>query len=212
MIEIVCDNCERTFDVDPERAGEKVACPTCGDVNRVPREGDQPPPPPDPAAKKELPAVGGPEQEVVTIRPAMFRAHPLRYAFLIILFVAGIVLAILASRSEKVWPWVIWPGLLISVASLAWFATWWIGAHWWVKLVISNKRTVRHEGIIRRHTTEVLHDHVRSVDIRQSFLQRLLKVGSIGIDSAGQEGIEIQVGDLPDPYRIKALIDRYRRM
>ena len=62
------------------------------------------------------------------------------------------------------------------------------------------------------HTSEVLHDHVRNVEIRQSFLQRITKVGSLGISSSGQDGIEIEVRDMPKPYELKSLIDAYRNM
>ena len=202
MIEIVCDNCERTFTVDPREAGGKVACPDCGDINRVPeaspvtgRAGDD-----------------GPERELSIVRPAMFGAHPFRYLSILLLFAGGATLALAARFSESVWPWLAWPGLLISLAAMIWFSHWWLSTHWWVKLIISNKRTVRHEGIIRRHTTEVLHDHVRSVDISQNFVQRIMKVGRIGIDSAGQEDIEIQVSDIPRPYEVKKLIDQHRKM
>jgi hypothetical protein len=58
----------------------------------------------------------------------------------------------------------------------------------------------------------VLHNHVRSVDIQQNFLQRILNVGSVGVDSAGQDEIEIIVHDLPTPFKVKEIIDRYRKM
>ena len=65
---------------------------------------------------------------------------------------------------------------------------------------------------MRRHTSEVLHDHVRNIEIRQSFLQRITNVGYLGISSSGQDGIEIEIKDLPKPYELKALIDKYRNL
>ena len=99
-----------------------------------------------------------------------------------------------------------------ALFGVGWMVQWWVATYFWIKITITNKRTIRHEGIIRRHSTEVLHDHVRSVDIRQSFVQRLFNVGYIGIDSAGQDGIEIEIRDIPRPYDIKKTIDRYRTM
>jgi len=217
MIEIVCDNCERTFEVSDEHAGGKVECPMCGDVNRVPAK----PAPGEAAssdrvapARGELPPDEGPEQEICVVRPAMFRAHPFRFLLVLILALGGFALCIAASWSEegRVPSWLAWPGVIIGIAGVIWWAGWWLAAHLWIKLSITNKRTVRHEGIIRRHSTEVLHDHVRSVDIQQGFIQRLLKVGYIGIDSAGQDDIEIEIKDIPGPYEVKKLIDRYRAM
>ena len=102
--------------------------------------------------------------------------------------------------------------LLIGIVGLIWWIGWWLATHWWIKLTVSNKRTIRQEGIIQRHTTEVLHDHVRSVDIQQTLLQRILNVGTVGIDSAGQDDVEIIIGDIPDPYEVKKIIDTYRKM
>ena len=40
----------------------------------------------------------------------------------------------------------------------------------------------------------------------------MLNVGYIGISSSGQDGIEIEVRDIPRPYDVKELIDEYREM
>ena len=205
MISIICDKCEETFQVDPATSGPKVPCPNCGDINRV-EAGLTAPPAPAGAA-----AGNGPEQEVSVVRPAMFRAHPFRYALVVLLLIGGVAGAI-ASAAIVIAAWLAIPCVILAVGAAGWFAWWWLTTHWWMRLIISNKRTVRHEGIIRRHTTEVLHDHVRSVDINQTFMQRILKVGSIGIDSAGQDGVEIEVRDIPAPYEVKRVIDQYRKM
>jgi hypothetical protein len=46
--------------------------------------------------------------------------------------------------------------------------------------------------------------------VNQSFLQRLFKVGTIGISSAGQSGVEIGVDGLSNPDQIRDLINKYR--
>ncbi len=215
MIQIVCDNCEKTFEISDDLAGGKTKCPMCGDMNRIPEDpglasaaspGDEPRP-----EKGVLPPDEGPEQHICDVRPAMFRAHPFRAILIFLLFVGGIVGAAYAWKGE-VSPWITYVALLPTVFAVLWAVKWWIAAHMWVKLSISNKRTVRQEGIITRKTSEVLHDHVRNVEIRQSFLQRILRVGFIGISSAGQDDIEIRVRDMPNPYRVKELIDMYRDM
>ncbi len=218
MIQIECDNCERTFDARPEDAGGKMPCPFCGDVNRIPAPAgsEAPKAKPEPVSepkptKADLPPDSGPERDICVVHPAMFRAHPFRYLALVGLFLVGLILAV-GAGSESIWGWLRWPGILMVVGAIAWWVVWFVSAHLWVKLTISNKRTVRHEGIVRRHTSEVLHDHVRNVEIRQSFWQRLLKVGYVGISSSGQDGIEIEVRDIPRPYELKALIDEYRDM
>lgn len=202
MIEIECDNCERTFSVSPEKAGGRVPCPHCSDVNRVPAQKPE---------SSDRPPEGGPEKEIYQVRPAMFRAHPFRYSLLVAIFLGGGVLTIWGVLPEHSSGWS-WLGTLMIVAAVASWVVWFVGVHLWVKLSISNKRTIRQEGIIRRHTSEVLHDHVRNVEIKQSFFQRIFNVGYLGISSSGQDDIEIEARDLPKPYEIKALIDQYREM
>ncbi len=213
MINVVCDNCEHLFEVDEAGTDGKVSCPECGDVNRVEAETAQ-----DATNRaaapheKGLPPDHGPEQDICVIRPAMFRAHPFRGVLLVTLGIGGVVLAFLAAATDSVGGWLVWPGLLMMLGAAAWWLAWYVSACLMVKLRISNKRCIRREGIIRRHTSEVLHNHVRNVEIKQSFVQRIFDVGYLGISSSGQDGIEIEILDIPRPNRVKALIDEYRDM
>ena len=226
MVNVVCDNCEHLFEVDEAATGGRVNCPECGDVNRVEAETAQDAisdtvapqePVPTPATDeglqgKRLPPDHGPEQQICVIRPAMFRAHPFRGVMLVTLGIGGVVLAFLAAATDSVPAWLAWPGLLMMLGAAAWWFAWYVSACLMVKLRISNKRCIRREGIIRRHTSEVLHDHVRNVEIKQSFVQRVFDVGYLGISSSGQDDIEIEILDIPRPNRVKALIDEYREM
>jgi len=202
VIEIECDNCERTFEARPQDAGGKVPCPHCGDINRVPAA----------AAPDSAPKLDDGEQELSVVHPAMARAHPFRFLAVAALLIGGLVLAFASGPSDALWDWLAWPGWLMVAAAVVWWIAWYVAAHLWIKLTISNKRTVRQEGIVRRHTSEVLHEHVRNVEIKQSLTQRILNVGYLGISSAGQGDIEIEVKDIPRPYELKALIDEHRRM
>jgi hypothetical protein len=96
-----------------------------------------------------------------------------------------------------------------------------IGIGWWATkllharttaLIITNKRTTEQRGWLRRTTKEILHDKLQDIQITQSFPQRLLGVGSLGLSNAGEAGVEILVDDLPDPERIRRIIDAYREV
>ena len=224
MITIQCDNCDRPFDVRPEDRGGKVPCPYCGDVNRVPADGEANPAPRHVATARAEPVMAGArsadvgqgdapgEKELCVVRPAMFRAHPFRYSLIVLLLLLGVAGVIAGLTIDRVGTMAVWPSLALILGTGVWFIWWFITTHYWERLVISNKRTIRHVGIIKRHTTEVLHDHVRSVDIRQTFMERMFNVGTIGIDSAGQDDIEIEARDIPRPYEVKKTIDQYRKM
>ena len=202
MLKIECDRCDKPFEVETEKAGQKVPCPHCGDINRVPAE---------PTAEN-LPSAAEPETTVRIVRPAMFRAHPFRYLFIVLMFFTGLAMAVSAWMEGGFPRWTAWAGLPLSLFAFIWWCQWWLTTHLWLRLTVTNKRVIRHEGIIRRHTSEVLHDHVRNVLIKQNVLQRILKVGYIGIASAGSEGTEIEINDIPGPFTVKAIIDEYRKM
>jgi len=87
---------------------------------------------------------------------------------------------------------------------------------WWLRckgtqLTITSDRTRLRKGILSKSITEVWHQDVRNVQLKQTFFQRLLGVGSLGISSAGQAGLEISVSGIPDPEQVKDLIDQHRR-
>lgn len=221
VITLTCDKCDKPFEIEDDAAGEKVECPYCGDINRVPsKTGPEQSEAPDRRTGKPVttkPITQEPEQNIVIVRQAMFRAHPFWYTLMALVFLGGIVLAVSAKTTAALAnaPWLSWVGLgMIAVGGL-WWLIWWAAPHRWIKLTITNKRTIRQEGIIVRRTSEVLHDHIRNVKIEQSFLQRLLGVGSISIDSAGgseTQLVEIEMKHIAHPYRVKQILDRYRRM
>jgi uncharacterized membrane protein YdbT with pleckstrin-like domain len=116
--------------------------------------------------------------------PAMFKNRPFAFILCLILSLVGI-------------------GLII-------FLIWWIKTKG-TELTVTNERVSLRKGILSRFTNDVYLTDVRNVQIYQSFGQRIFGVGSVAISSAGNEGIEIQVSGLPDPDKIKSIIDTHRR-
>lgn len=226
MITYPCPSCRRPLEVDDDLANQQAACPHCGAVNTVPQRSARPDGVPvarparpvrgdvagiesDRAAAKGLPPDSGPEQLVLKVHPAMFRARPFWGMLISILVVGGLAGAVaLVMREQKAWAWT-----SFGAAGLGVF--WW--CVWKVRtmtdtLTITNKRTTQRSGLLARSTREVLHDRVQDIQVTQSFPQRMLGVGSIGISSAGQADVEIVIGDLPNPIRIRETIDAYREI
>lgn len=206
MITIPCDKCERPLSVEETLAGSKIACPHCGDINVVPRPG--PAAQADRAAAAGFPPDAGPEQRVTLIRPALIRAHPFSTLGLWTLIVASLVGLIYFGMVQRSGPWGITSGVVL-ILSLAAMGTW--------KLIslaetleITNKRSILRRGILSKATTEVVHDDIRNFQITQSFLQRVLGVGTIGISSAGQDAVEIVMHDAARPEEVRKIIDLYR--
>lgn len=116
--------------------------------------------------------------------PSMFRNHPVAFVFTGILCLIGI-------------------GLVM-------YLLWWLQCKG-TQLTVTSERTRLRKGILSKSVTEVWHQDVRNVQLNQTFGQRLFGVGTLGISSSGQSGLEISVSGIPDPERVKELIDRHRR-
>ncbi len=115
--------------------------------------------------------------------PSMFRNHPVAFVLSVILSLVGV-------------------GLIILLF-------WWLNSIG-TKLTVTNERTTLRQGILSKRLSEVWHRDVRNVQLYQSFGQRIFGVGKIGISSSGQGGVEIEVSGIPDPERVKRVIDEHR--
>ena len=113
--------------------------------------------------------------------PAMFRAHPfwfLGYIILIPAFGLGIVLLL----------------------------------YWYVqtratRLTVTDSEIVYARGILRKARTEVSLKHIRSVNITQGFLNRLLRVGTLEVFTAGDQP-EFTVPGIPLPGTVREAISK----
>lgn len=123
------------------------------------------------------------EQVLYEANPAMFGNHPVGFVLSVILCLVGVGFVIL----------------------LVWYIRC-LGT----TLTITNEQTTLRRGILSKFTNDVFHENVRNIIVRQTFFQRLFNVGYIGISSAGQSGIEIEVHGIPDPDRVKEIIDDCR--
>ena len=123
------------------------------------------------------------EETLYVASPSMFRNHPFGFVLTLVLCLVGV-------------------GLII-------FAVWYLRARS-TELTVTNLRTRLHRGWISRSITEVWHRDIRNVQLTQTFAQRVLGTGRLGISSSGQAGIEIDVSGLRDPDHVKNLIDKYR--
>lgn len=78
------------------------------------------------------------------------------------------------------------------------------------RLTVTPDQISLRTGWLSKNTNDVFIENVRNIQVKQSFLQRMFDTGYIGISSAGQAGIEIEVTGLPDPDGLKRIIDAQR--
>jgi len=123
--------------------------------------------------------------EIYKAHPAMFRAHPFWFILFVLLIAAfGI-------------------GLLILL-------------YWYIKtrataLTVTDHELLYEKGILSKERLAVSLRHVRSVQVNQGFINRILGVGTIEIKTAGDEP-EFTVDDLPDPHEVREAISRAQEM
>lgn len=235
MIVYTCANCRKELEIDDALGGSRVRCPHCRNVEFAPAAGAAPARSDKvPAAKPRtaaapavtpmtmaddraaalgLPPDSGPEAVVVRVHPVMFRARPAQMAGVLLVLVGGIGLAAYAwlapgMSSDR---WVGYPGIGLAVIGFA-------GCLWWkfqslgTTLIITNKRTTLRQGFFSKATKELLHDQVQDVQITQTFSERMLKIGTLGLDGGGTDQVEMVVPDLPNPERLRQIIDAYREI
>ena len=209
-VEIVCDACERSFPADPTL--EKIACPYCGDVNRVQSAVSPEPSPETVTASSDSPDRPDAEERFLRVaRPALVRGHPVASLVSSTITLGGGGFLILALTSESIPHWMWWIGLAVLLAGGGWMTWIFVLGHRWDRLRITSRRTIDERGIVMRSTSEVLHQHVRNIRITQSFWQRIVGIGDLEIDSAAGDGVaDIRIQNVPDPDGIKRIIDAAR--
>lgn len=127
-----------------------------------------------------VPNSSHPEKTEYEAHPPMFRSRPIEFVITLVLCLVGI-------------------GLII-------FLVWWI-RNLGTLLTVTSRRTILRRGILSKFTSEVFHKDVRNVQVSQNVLQRLCDVGTIAISSSGQSDFEISVDSMPEPNRVKQIID-----
>ena len=124
------------------------------------------------------------ERVLYTSHTLMFRDNPFRFVFYCLLIpVFGIGLLLLLS--------------------------WWLDCLG-TTLTVTNLRSILRRGVFSKFITDVLHQDVRNVQIKQRFLQRIFDVGYVGVSSSAQSGLEIEVYGIPFPDHIRQLIYQCR--
>ena len=117
--------------------------------------------------------------------PAMFRAHPFWFILAVLLIAA------------------FGAGILILL-------------YWYIKtrataLTVTDSDLMYERGILSKDRTSVSLRHIRSVNVMQTFMNRLLGVGTIQISTAGDEP-EFTIADMPDPHVIREAIAKAQEM
>jgi len=78
-------------------------------------------------------------------------------------------------------------------------------------LRVFEDRVVLERGVLSKDVKEIFISDIRSIDVRQRFLQRIVGIGDLMIATAGTDRYEHVALSLPKPMSIKDLIQAQRR-
>lgn len=116
--------------------------------------------------------------------PAMFLSNPIRWVFyLLLVFALGF-------------------GLIL-------YALWWFEA-FSKRLVLTEEEAIFIKGVLNTSTTEIRLSDIRAVEVDQSFWGKLVGIGAVRIASAGSDGWEIEINGLPQPNKVRRIINSGR--
>ena len=131
--------------------------------------------------------------------PKMPRNRPFIFIFNIILNIIGFVSAFrFEEQALQI------TGLIVWIATIVFFLIWFIHTKS-TKLSITNTDILLEKGLLSKERREVAIEKVRTVNIKQTFLNRILGVGEISIFTAGDLP-EIVVPGMPDPNKTREII------
>ena len=215
-----CPFCHAAVAVTNEKLGEGVECGECGRSFRATLpsgrliDGETERDAVATPAPGETPAGGrGPEQTLLSVRPAVFRAHPVRTLIFLLLAAAGLVAIVFGLTGRVVLdaePTVLLiAGAIMLLGPALFTASSLLKAHA-TTLTVTDRRTVLEKGLLSKSTSEVDHDSLRNIKCDQSLLERTFGYGDIALSSSGQDEMEIVVNDIPKPQEVLDVIRRYR--
>ena len=83
-----------------------------------------------------------------------------------------------------------------------------LGTHY---LATTQRLRIR-RGILSRRVQQTQIERVQNVNTDQSFLQRVLQIGTVDFDTAGTDDSEFAFRGIADPERVVAAVDRAQRL
>jgi uncharacterized membrane protein YdbT with pleckstrin-like domain len=76
---------------------------------------------------------------------------------------------------------------------------------------ITNRRLTIDTGILRRELHQTRLERVQNVNTLQSLLDRILRVGTVSFDTAGEAGYDFSFRGVSDPHAIVGTVDQALR-
>ncbi len=80
-----------------------------------------------------------------------------------------------------------------------------------LKIRVFPDRVVLEKGLLSKDIVELFISDIRAINVKQSIIQRILRIGDLYIASAGTSGYEEKAYGIKHPHKVKELIMNQRR-
>ena len=114
----------------------------------------------------------------------------------------GVICALIDSTGLGVVVFVVLVALVILVGFIRRMAT---------SYVVSTQRLYIRRGILAKHVQQTRIDRVQNVNTNQTFLERILRVGTVDFDTAGTDDSDFTFRGIGSPHNVVAAVDRAQR-
>ncbi len=144
--------------------------------------------------------------------PSMFRNKPFWFGLYVISIIAGLwgLFQWSSATDGNLWKSAYLVAMVVGALGFMSLLAWWLRVVN-IRLVITNERVTLRTGIFSKNIREVYITDIRSTQIDQRFMQRILNTCHVEISSAATSESEIRVDGIPYPDKVKKLIDDHRR-
>ena len=122
--------------------------------------------------------------------------------------IACVIVVVAASVNVQGYRMEIW---LIGLAFILVIALHMLYKRVSVILIVKPDEIAVEQGFIKRTSIEISTRNIRTIQVNQSIIQRILNIGDLHVASAGTSGYEISIANMPDPYAIRNDIQTYER-
>jgi uncharacterized membrane protein YdbT with pleckstrin-like domain len=134
----------------------------------------------------------------------MVRNRPFLAFSIIILNIAGLLAAIrLDQQSLQI------IGLVLFLFTVMTLLIWYLKIKS-TQVNVTNNEILVERGLLRKNRKELVIDKVRTVEVDQDFIERILGVGKIKVFTAGDLP-EIEVEGLPEPNKIREFVKQNQK-
>jgi uncharacterized membrane protein YdbT with pleckstrin-like domain len=114
----------------------------------------------------------------------------------------GLVLGFAISSAVGVIAWLVLFALVVLVGFVRRVST---------RYTITNQRLRIERGLLSKHVQQTRIERVQNVNTNQTFVSRLLRVGTVDFDTAGTDDSDFTFIGVGDPARVVEAVDRAQR-